>query len=285
LAIVCKIVRRTLVICRYVNLCLVLSLSSFAARAQTIEESSIKVPVGEAMMDVAVYRPIGRGPFPVVVISHGSPRSPADRAKPIGFSTQARAFARKGFLAVVPTRRGYGATGGAYAEDYGRCSDPDYVQGGLGSAQDITAAAEAAIKLAGADAKRVVLVGVSAGGWGSLAAASKGVAGLIGVVNFAGGRGSRGPNSVCAPDRLVEAAGRFGRSSRVAELWIYTENDMFFGPDLAARMHAAFTEAGGRAQLIQPPAFGDDGHRYFPGGTESWMPLIQPFLRQIGALR
>ena len=130
-----------------------------------------------------------------------------------------------------------------------------------------------------------MLVGVSAGGWGSLAAASQGLDGLIGVVNFAGGRGSRGPNSVCSPDRLVEAAGRFGRSSRVPELWIYAENDMFFGPDLAARMHAAFTEAGGRAQLIQAPAFSDDGHRYFPRGTENWMPLIQPFLRQVGALR
>jgi len=45
-------------------------------------------------------------------------------------------------------------------------------------------------------------------------------------------------------------------------LWIDAENDRFFRPDLTHQMHAAFTAAGGRAQLIDAPAFGDDGRRF-----------------------
>lgn len=51
-----------------------------------------------------------------------------------------------------------------------------------------------------------------------------------------------------APDRLVEATADFGRTSRVPMLWIYIENDTFFGPDLSKRMHQAFTAARGRAE-------------------------------------
>ena len=31
-------------------------------------------------------------------------------------------------------------------------------------------------------------------------------------------------------------------------LWIYIENDTFFGPELSRRMHAAYTGAGGNAE-------------------------------------
>ena len=40
-------------------------------------------------------------------------------------------------------------------------------------------------------------------------------------------------------------------------------NDKFFGPQLAHRMHAAFTAAGGRARFIDAPAFRRDGHLLF----------------------
>jgi hypothetical protein len=63
-------------------------------------------------------------------------------------------------------------------------------------------------------------------------------------------------------------------------LWIYAENDKFFRPDLARRMHGAFTGAGGRAQLIDAPAFGDDGHTLFSRGIALWTPMVDRFLRE-----
>jgi hypothetical protein len=62
-------------------------------------------------------------------------------------------------------------------------------------------------------------------------------------------------------------------------LWIYAANDSYFAPDLVRRMCDAFTSAGGRAQLISLPAFGDDGHYLFSRGGATWTPIVDEFLR------
>jgi hypothetical protein len=45
-------------------------------------------------------------------------------------------------------------------------------------------------------------------------------------------------------------------------------------------MHAAFTAAGGKAELVQPGPFGTDGHRLFlgRGGSAIWGPLMDRYL-------
>ena len=107
--------------------------------------------------------------------------------------------------------------------------------------------------------------------------------GLVAVVNFAGGRGSRGPNDVCSPEALVRAMARYGAASHVPQLWIYAENDLFFGPELARRMHEAFVGSGGRAEFVRAPGFGRDGHRLFgAGGPGAWGSYVDPFLRSQG---
>ena len=53
---------------------------------------------------------------------------------------------------------------------------------------------------------------------------------------------------------------KFGQQSRLPTLWVYAENDKYFGPALAKRMHSAFVSAGGAAELVIAPPFGKDGH-------------------------
>ena len=55
------------------------------------------------------------------------------------------------------------------------------------------------------------------------------------------------------PDRLVAAAGTLGKTTRVPSLWIYTENDQFFSPQLSRRMYDAYTASGGRAAYALLP--------------------------------
>ena len=103
------------------------------------------------------------------------------------------------------------------------------------------------------------------------------------IITFAAGRGGRvdgKPNNNCAPDKLVEATGEFGRTSRVPMLWIYIENDRFFGPDLSRRMHEAFTAAGGNAEYHLLPPFGNEGHFFIdsPDSIPQWSPLVSQFL-------
>jgi dienelactone hydrolase len=134
-----------------------------------------------------------------------------------------------------------------------------------------------------ADGTRIVLAGQSAGGFGSIAAASQPFEGVVAVVNFAGGRGSMGPDQVCRGDRLVEAMARYGERTRVPALFVYSSNDRFFGPGLARAMHSAFAAAGATADFIEAPATGNDGHVYFARRMDDWAPRVESFLKRVGA--
>lgn len=260
-----------------------------AAQAAPLDESVLRVPVvaglEQAYIDVTVFKPPGEGPFPVLVLSHGSPRSAEERRREgrQRLPAQSERFVEMGFAVLVPTRRGYGGSGGAWAETYGTCTQPDYHAAGLETARDLRAALDAVRGEPWADTARIVLAGQSAGGFGSVAASATDLPGLVGVINFAGGRGSMGPNQVCGEERLIEAMALYGRTARVPELWVYSENDLFFPPALARRMHAAFVAAGGRAEFVQAPATGLDGHGYFARAIHDWSPRVEGFLRRIGA--
>ena len=271
--------------CRLAAILLAVALPAQAALDESVIRAPVVRGVEQASIEVTVFRPEGAGPFPIVVLSHGSPRSAEDRRRQgrQRLVAQSQRFVAMGFAVLVPTRRGYGESGGTWAEAYGTCSSPDYYSAGLETARDLRAAVDAVRGEPWADTRRVVLAGQSAGGFGSVAASSQPFDGLVGVVNFAGGRGSQGPDDVCGEERLVEAMARYGSAARVPELWIYSVNDRFFGPGLARRMHAAFVHSGGRAELIEAPATGLDGHGYFARAMDDWAPRAAAFLQRIGA--
>lgn len=231
-----------------------------------------------------IARPEGDGPFPVVVVTHGAPRIAADRARmtPEGSARQVRDFARRGWAAISVMRRGYGASDGAYAEDAGRCDRRDYETAGRESAEDVRGAIGWIAAQPWADHRRILLVGVSAGGFAMSALGADPPAGAIGIVSFAGGRGSRAPDDVCQPERLVAAFRAFGRTTRLPALWIYAENDRFFGPELAWAMHSAYAAGGTPVELAMLSPFGEDGHYVYGAAHSRWWPLVDLFLRRHG---
>jgi dienelactone hydrolase len=198
---------------------------------------------------------------------------------PNRFHRQAIEFARRGFATLVVMRRGYGDSGGAFAESSGPCTSPDYLRSARTSAEDLRAAVEAMNTRGDVTTEGMIAVGQSAGGLASVALGANPPAGLVAVINFAGGRGSPAPNQVCTEERLVETFGVFGKTSRLPELWVYTQNDQYFGPELAKKFHAAFTASGGVADFIAAPAFGTDGHNLFSSGVSTWTPMVDRFLR------
>jgi dienelactone hydrolase len=232
-------------------------------------------------LEAIVARPAASGRFPLVLISHGSPRRIAEAKKrDLHWADWiADDFARRGWVAVTVLRRGYGHSGGAVDDGYGTCNLPNYPGAGLATAQDIVQSVRYFQKQAYVDPSRVLLVGVSAGGFGSIAAASLAPAGLVAVVNFAGGRGSTSANVVCKPDELVDAYSGFGRTVRVPSLWVYSENDHFFGPDLARRMFAAFRSSGAPAELLIAPPYEREGHSLI-FGQPLWRDAVYDFLKR-----
>lgn len=272
---------------RFLIVVLAMALACCAAAQQDLARIPVVDAGGQTRHLVTrVCLPAGTAPAPVVVINHGSPGSEAERSvmRPTSCEHQTvRWFTDRARAVVLPMRRGYGETGGVWAEAYGPCANPDFFRAGREAARDIAASVAWAVAQPWARPDGAVVVGQSAGGWGAVALAGVAPPQVAAIVNMAGGRAGRQgnvPNRNCAPERLAEAAGRFAQGARVRMLWVYTANDSFFAPDIPAAMHRAFTGAGGRAELRQLPAWGNDGHNLFFGrdGSATWGPVLAPFL-------
>ncbi len=260
-------------------------LSIPCAHGQSIIHQELRIPIhgaGSKGLAAVMVRPNEAGPHPLVVLTHGSPRNEADRPQmsPLAMLPQAIEFARRGWTAVIVMRRGYGDSGGGYAEGYGHCSSPFYEGAGRASAADLRASIEYLSKLPEVDASKILSVGVSAGGFANVALSANPPPGLVAAISFAGGRGSLQSDQVCSPEALIKAFADFAKKSRVPMLWVYSENDHFFAPQLAGRFYQAFTADGGKASFIIAPAFGVDGHFLFSRkGIPVWTPIVDDFLK------
>src|SRR5258705_354506 len=169
----------------------------------------------------------------------------------------------------------------------GKCSNPNFRDAGPAVAKPNLWITDSMTEMKKIVPDNVIVIGQSAGGWASIALSSTTPPPVKAIITFAAGRGGRvdgKPNNNCAPDKLVEATGEFGRTSRVPMLWIYIENDTFFGPALSKRMHEAFSAAGGKAEYHLMPPFGNDGHFFIgsPDAIPIWAPLVAKFLDEQG---
>jgi dienelactone hydrolase len=241
-----------------------------------------------------VVRPVGNGPFPLVVMNHGVSLNARERSffPLVEFRDAALWFARRGYLVVAPSGPGYGAMAldapelGLFSVFYskiGACENPNFRDAGMAAALLDKWIIDYMTEQKTVVPNSAIVIGQSAGGWGAIALSSQNLPSVKAIITFAAGRGGRvdgKPNNNCAPDKLVEATADFGRSARTPMLWFYIENDTFFGPELSRRMHAAYTGAGGNAEYHLMPPFGGDGHFFIdsPDAIPQWSPLVSQFL-------
>jgi len=240
---------------------------AFGPEGPRMREQLWLLPSGDASvtMRATVFRPTGAPTerHPLVVINHGTSEFNRISVSMPVYYWLSRWFIDRGFAVVLPQRRGHGATGGTLVESVGDCAHPDHYRSGLIAAQDVGAAVDFMVRQPFVDPARVLVIGVSTGGWASLALASQRPELMAAVVNFAGGRGGHAwgrNNSVCGADELVKAVHDLALTARAPTLWLYAKNDSYFSPALAARMAAAWAEAGGKAEYDPLPAYGEDGH-------------------------
>ncbi len=282
---------------------LMLATSSEIARADeplsaVLNESVIKLPVTVKTifnqvitkeMVVTQFKPNGEGPFPIAILMHG--RSYKDRSKPgrERFLQATKYFVNRGFAVWVPTRLGYGDSGTEPDPEYsGTCSGKNYLAAYEVAATTTLDVMAYAKQQSYVDPGRIVVLGQSYGGMTAITVAAKNPSGLIAAINFAGGGGGNPetqPNEPCRPDLLKELFGLYGKTAKVPSLWIYTENDKYFGPVYPKQWFAEFQKLSSASQLAEyraMPAFGDNGHFYFSRGFSTWRPVVDDFLRRQG---
>ncbi len=252
------------------------------------QDQRLVIAVEGRSFDLAarVFRPQGTGPFPLVVINHGTPVSIADAPRmTLGFTKAAQWFAQQGYIVVVALRPGFGDSQGPYLEASGRsCADRDYVRDGLRTALVEAAIVDSAAALPGVDANKIIVVGQSAGGFGAIALGDSPPHGVLGIISFAGGRGGDDHEHICGgAQRLVDATGVLGKANHVPQLWLVAANDHFFPPALGHAMAQAYQAGSGpNIRFVDLPPFADDGHKTFAQADPAvWAPAVSAFLADL----
>jgi dienelactone hydrolase len=267
-----------------------------------IQPQIVKVPIkgagafgGDVEMITHLYRPQGEGPLPVVAFSHGrGDRQARQNLKNPVLLGHANFWLRMGFAVIAPVRPGYGDTGGLDREDPGHTWRGGSCRGNPDFANTAKVAGAAVLTLldwmrsqAWANSDRILLVGQSVGGLTTVGLGAKNPPGVVGYINFAGGSGGspkESPGRSCMPERIIELFREFGKTTRVPSLWLYAENDLYWGPDAPKEWHQVFSAGGSKTQFVMtPPVPGtEDGHELLRAGAKLWAPHVNAFVKEVG---
>jgi pimeloyl-ACP methyl ester carboxylesterase len=264
------------------------------AQAEIIEETvriavrveGAKALLVERQMVLTIVRDDKRKKAPYLMIHHGRPDNPA-RFAVMGqqkYPANANYFVAQGFVVLIPTRIGYGLTGGPDVEYAGECGSKNYLRGVapiVSETQQILAYAE---KLNYVDASKGIVIGESYGGIGAIALASSEIKSVSGVINISGGDGGslQHLDKPCSPDQLSKAFAQYGKTNHLPSLWMYSLNDRYWGVEYPKQWFAAFKQAGGKAEYVSLPADKNNGHYIFTRNAEAWHPAFEAFIRKLG---
>ncbi|MQA22699.1 prolyl oligopeptidase family serine peptidase [Rugamonas sp. FT103W] len=236
-----------------------------------------KIGGADITLQTTIYKPPGDGPFPVLFMNHGKNGGDAHQQPRARYPVISREFVKRGYAVVIPMRQGFAGSGGTYVNSHCQAK-----LNGEDQASSLYFAMAYAMKQPWADQQHVIIAGQSHGGLTAIAAGSHNISGVQGVINFAGGVNSRSHCNWQAA--LVDAFKAYGAVSTTPSIWFYGANDQHFGPKLAAEMYAAYTGAGGKAQLVAYGPFKRDAHSMSssPDGVAIWLPETTRFLQGVG---
>jgi dienelactone hydrolase len=237
---------------------------------------------------MVVYRPdAGSGPWPTLVVNHGS-TGEGNRRELFAHTYTSldivRHFTQRGWQVIFPQRRGRGGSGGLYDEgfeaDRSRYScDPARSLAGFERAtEDLHLVMQHVLARPDVDARRVVLTGVSRGGILASAFAGQYPQQVKGVINFVGGWMGDGCRNV---EQINPVIFRRAAAYPGPILWLYGSRDSFYSLRHSRSNFEAFQAAGGKGRFVayEMPA-GQNGH-FIAGRPELWESDVQGYLRDL----
>ena len=248
-----------------------------------VEVSDVRGRTVRQPIKVVIYRDDQRAKSPFLILNHGRSSDATKRqaVRAAQYGANARYLVERGFTVFFLVRIGYGATGGPNVENSGPCDAKTYRPVYEAAASQTMTVIEHAKSLPYVDPNRGLVMGQSFGGTTAITLAAKNIPGVLTAVNFAGGGGGRPdthPEQPCGADRMAELFATYGATARVPTLWLYSENDKYWGPTLPRSWLETFTEHGGQGQFVQLPPYKSDGHPIFTGNPDTWKPAFEEFL-------
>ncbi len=229
-------------------------------------------------LETTIFKPPGDGPFPLVVMNHGKALGNPRTQNRDRFIVLSREFVRRGYAVAIPMRKGFSKSTGDYVD-----SGCDMTAHGQSQADDLQSTLEFLRAQRWVDRERILVAGQSYGGLTALAFGTRQFPGVKGMINFAGGLKMHG-GSCRWQQSLEQAFATYGAQTSLPSIWFYGENDHHFNPELAARLHHAYVQAGGPARLVAYGPFKKDAHGMSASrdGVKIWWPETEKFLKELG---
>ena len=244
-------------------------------------------PKFEQKITVTIWRDDAIKKAPYLLFSHGRAGTDQERGK-FGRSSEKRNseyFVSKGFTVILPTRIGYGVSGGPDADYSGACGNKNYLEARKVAIDQSKQVLKHVFDFSYIDRTKGIVVGQSVGGFTTIGLSAENISGLKGAINFAGGDGGdpiKSAEKPCGDYLIKDTFAKYGASNKVPTLWLYSVNDKFWGEQLPKDWFAAFQKAGGKGQFISLPAYKEDGHSIFRGDLNAWKNDFEKFIKEIG---
>lgn len=234
---------------------------------------------GKTRLQVTVYLPDGRGPFPLAVVNAGANAVPGAHPElRLGYTFLTGYFLSRGYAVAQPMPQGFGESSGKPITN-GCALD----QTGLLNAQDIKAVLHNMSAIVELDMSRVVIAGQGFGGWTSLALSTLQVPGQRGQIVFSPVLQDRSCQQGDAA--LVQGAEKLGAAShQMPTLWLESRPGSLVSEATWRQMFAVYRKGNAHASMPDVPVIKKDTLT-LTGSVENlslWMPKLDAFLQTLG---
>jgi carboxymethylenebutenolidase len=240
---------------------------------QTAMPDSITFTSGDLALKGFIWKPEGPGPFPAILWNHGAEKLPgtADSVAPY--------FASRGYVFLVPHRRGHGHSPGDYIVDQlDAATSPEESSRLLVVLHEVhlrdqLAALDYLRSLPYVDQNRLVVMGASFGGIQTMLAL-EGEYGFRVAVNCSGAAMTWRRSSDLR-ERLTAAASK----AKMPVFFFQAANDYDLEPNRI--LSEAVRKTGKSVEAKTYPAFGSsaqEGHGFCWLGTDIWGPDVLKFI-------